>query len=135
MKLIASLTMAFLCCGVALPACAQQPQQLQTPRPATPFSSKPPPSEQYADAERQLRAMQDIHQRMMNARTPQERRALMDEHRRAMRSGMAAMQGMHPDGMGHGGHGAGHHVQRQLAMMQMMMQMMMERMDMLEAAK
>ena len=72
--------------------------------------------------------MQDIHQRMMSATTQQERRALMAEHGKIMRSALAVMQamqvgsptagGMHGDGMGgghqHGGafaggmHGDGH---------------------------
>jgi hypothetical protein len=135
-KLLASVPVAILLCGVALPGCPQQ-QSLPspTPRPDTPFSSAPPASEQDAEAGRQLRAMQEIHQRMVNARTEQERRALMGEHSKVMRRAMdtmQGMQGMHGAGTGHGAAMSGHHLQRQMAMMQMMMQMMMDRIEMLD---
>jgi hypothetical protein len=135
-KLLASVPVAILLCGVALPGCPQQ-QSLPspTPRPDTPFSSAPPASEQDAEAGRQLRAMQEIHQRMVNARTEQERRALMGEHSRVMRRAMAAMQGMQRAEMGPGASLSGRHLQQQMAMMQMMMQMMMDRIDMLDPPK
>lgn len=48
--------------------------------------------------DKQMKAMQDMHQRMQTARTPAERAALMDEHMKLMQSGMAMMGQMH--GMG-----------------------------------
>lgn len=131
MKVLDGFSAAILLCGIFLPACAQQSQQVSTPRPDTPFSAKAAPQEPYAAAEQQLQALQDIHQRMMTAKTARERQALMAEHSRAMRNAMAAMEGMHRSGMGPGGGMAGHHMQRQLAMMQTMMQMMMDRIDLL----
>lgn len=137
MRLFNDLFMVILFCGISLPAYAQQPQPVTTPRPDTPFSTKPSSEEQYAAAEQQLKAMQEIHQRMMNAKTPHERRALMGEHGRVMRNGLATMEGMRRGavergaGMGHGGGMAGHHMHQQLAMMQMMMQMMLDRIDLL----
>lgn len=41
--------------------------------------------------DRQLKSMQDMHQRMQAAKTPAERAALMDEHMKLMQSGMAMM--------------------------------------------
>lgn len=138
MKLIGSLPIAIFCWGAcaSAPVLAQPPQQTLTPRPDTPFSSKPSPSEQQADAQRKYQAMQDIHRRIMSARTPQERRALMPEHGKAMRGAMDALQAMQRDGSGHGAPMPAHHVQQQLTMMHMLMQMMMDRIDMLsEPAK
>lgn len=77
---------------------------------------------QLAQMDERMRAMQDAHAKVMSAKTPEERRALMAAHRSAMREGMAAMHAtagaapcMGPDMM-----------QRHRGMMQMMMQMMAE---------
>ncbi len=48
-----------------------------------------------------MKAMQDMHQKMMNARTPADRQALMADHMKAMQDGMAMMKEMHAT------HGAG----------------------------
>lgn len=73
-----------------------------------------------------LRAMADAHGKMMTAKTPDERKALMAEHHKAMREGMAAMH----DSMGMMKPGAhcmdAATMQKHRAMMQMMMQMMAE---------
>lgn len=136
MNLLRCVPLAILLCSVGLPGCAQQ-QSLpsQTPRPDTPFSSGSPAGEHDGEAERQLKAMQEMHGRMRNARTPQERRALMSEHGRVMQQAMAAMHGMHRAGMGYAGAMHGRPMQRHMAMMQMMMQMLIDRIDMLEAPK
>jgi len=91
-----------------------------------------------------MKAMQAMRDQMMNARTPTERQALMDEHMKAMHEGMAMMKGM--KGMG-GMQGkavmpgmagmkampmdmAQHHqmMEMRMDMMQTMMEMMMQRM-------
>lgn len=73
-----------------------------------------------------MRAMADAHGKMMAAKTPDERKALMAEHHKAMREGMAAMH----DSMGMMKPGAhcmdAAAMQKHQAMMQMMMQMMAE---------
>ena len=52
-----------------------------------------------------MKAMQEMHAKMMAAKTPEERNALMADHMKAMRGGMAMMEGM--SGMGSmGGMGA-----------------------------
>lgn len=77
---------------------------------------------QLAQVDERMRSMQEAHAKMMAAKTPEERRALMAEHQKAMREGMAAMHAtvgpspcMGPEMM-----------QRHRGMMQMMMQMMAE---------
>ena len=54
-----------------------------------------------------MKAMQEMHQKMMNAGTPADRQALMADHMKAMQGGMAMMkemQAMHSGG-GMGGMG------------------------------
>jgi hypothetical protein len=94
-----------------------------------------------------MKGMQAMRDKMMNARTPAERQALMDEHMKTMHEGMATMKGMKDmKGMGgmHGKPGmpgmagmkdmpmdmAKHHQMMELRMdmMQTMMEMMMQRM-------
>jgi hypothetical protein len=86
-----------------------------------------------------MKAMKDMHQKMMAAKSPAERQALMADHMKTMQEGMAMMKEMHggmqgmagmdhskgmPDGM------AQRHqmMTEHMAMMQMMMDMMMQRM-------
>ena len=91
-----------------------------------------------------MRDMQAMRDKMMNARTPQERQALMDEHMKSMHEGMATMKGMKGMGGMHGKAGmpgmsgmkdmpmdmAKHHqmMEMRMDMMQTMMEMMMQRM-------
>lgn len=94
----------------------------------------------------QMKAMREMHEKMMNAKTPEERNALMADHMKVMQEGMGMMGGM---GMGMGmGMGAKGDMgadgmkggmptdmesrylmmEKRLDMMQSMMQMMMDRM-------
>jgi len=54
-----------------------------------------------AKMDEQMKAMQAMHEKMMAAKTPEERQALMDEHMKLMQDGMGMMQQM---GAGHGWH-------------------------------
>ncbi|MGL6108818.1 MAG: hypothetical protein ACRC2B_01835 [Rubrivivax sp.] len=57
-----------------------------------------------ATMEPRMKAMQEMHQKMMNAKTPAERQALMADHMKAMQGGMAMMKEMHGmHGMGAAG--------------------------------
>lgn len=76
----------------------------------------------------QMKTMRDMHEKMMNAKAPEERRALMDEHMKAMQGGMSMMQGMMGGGMSNKKMLSQQEMQQQMEMMQMMMQMMMDRM-------
>jgi hypothetical protein len=51
-----------------------------------------------------MKAMQEMHQKMLNAGTPSERQALMADHMKAMQGGMAMMKDMQAM---HSGSGAG----------------------------
>jgi len=100
--------------------------------------------------DRQMKAMGEMRQKMLAAKTPEERAALMQEHMKVMQDGMAMMDGMR-GGMGTGSSpadgakkppaqsGAGTAgpmaMQRRMDMMEMMMQMMMDRQAMPPAGK
>jgi hypothetical protein len=66
--------------------------------------------------------MRDMHEKMMNAKTPEERNKLRAEHMKAMQDGMAMMGGMSPGGMG----ARQQMMEKRMDMMQMMMKMMMD---------
>jgi hypothetical protein len=84
-----------------------------------------------------MKDMQAMRDKMMNAKTPAERQALMNEHMKTMHEGMAMMKNMKSMGGMHGNGGmAGmkdmpkHHqmMEMRMDMMQTMMEMMMQRM-------
>jgi hypothetical protein len=99
--------------------------------------------ENMAAMQAQMKTMGEMHGKMMNAKTADERQALMAEHMKAMQGGMAAMKGM-PGMGGMAGTGAmgdakgmpadmaqRHGMMAQhMEMMQMMMDMMAQRMSM-----
>ena len=83
----------------------------------------------------QMKAMQEKHEKMMKAKTPEERNALMAEHMKTMQVGMAMMGSMGGQGMGQmkdkmpADMGARHQMmEKRMEMMESMMQMMMDRM-------
>jgi hypothetical protein len=106
-----------------------------------------------APMDESMKRMHEMHDRMMQAKTPEERNALMAEHMKTMRDGMAMMGNMGgPGGMGGMGHGMGHEMGHEMGrdkgaadcsadamashqrmmgkrmdMMQSMMEMMMDR--------
>ena len=77
-----------------------------------------------------MKAMQEMHDKMMGAKTPEERNALMAEHMKTMQNGMTMMNAMSSGGMsGMKGDMAANHqmMEKRMEMMQAMMQMMMDR--------
>ena len=60
-----------------------------------------------AASDPRMKAMQEMHQKMVDAKTPAERQALMADHMKAMQGGMAMMKEMHAmhAGAGMGGMG------------------------------
>ena len=97
-----------------------------------------------AAMEPRMKAMKDMHQKMMAAKSPAERQALMADHMKAMQDGMAMMKGMGGmagmgamgsmggamgDGKGMPAEMAKRHqmMEGRMEMMQMMMEMMMQR--------
>src|SRR5512143_2772223 len=123
-------------------------QDAKAPAPAPRAEAQPGMGAQapMSQMDDQMKKMQALHDRMTNAKTPEERRQLMEEERKAMREGMGAM-----DRMMHGGGMAGgmmgpkggpadpgaqmQMMQKRMDMMQMMMQMMMDQQDMAGSAK
>ena len=84
-----------------------------------------------AKASQQMKTMQGMHQKMMAAKTPEERQALMAEHMKTMQDGMA-MMGQMKGGQGGNAMGGGmsmgpEMMGKRMDMMEMMMQMMMDR--------
>lgn len=112
-------------CSIALIAallagCSSMPGSASRPADAH-TAHHPPSSAQAGDAnvDRHMKMMQEMHQKMAAAKTPEERAALMKEHMKAMHEGMAMMGGMRGEGM----------MSRRMDMMEMMMRMMMDHHD------
>ena len=89
------------------------------------------------DMAAKMKAMQDMHQKMMDAKTPEERQALMGEHMKAMQGGMGMMKQMSGKGGGAASMKKGmpadpkarmEAMEQRMDMMQTMMEMMMDRM-------
>jgi len=127
-----------------------------TAAPAPPVAANAGAPSPMATMEPRMKTMQEMHQKMMNAKTPAERQALMADHMKAMQGGMAMMKEMHgmhgmgaavgkapmpgmagmagmggmADGKGMPADMAARHqmMTDHMAMMQMMMDMMMDRM-------
>jgi hypothetical protein len=79
-----------------------------------------------------MKTMRDMHEKMMAAKTPEERKTLMADHMKAMQDGMAMMGKMKnmPGIEGKSMDAANHHqmMEKRMEMMTSMMQMMMDRM-------
>jgi len=81
--------------------------------------------------EDQMKAMQAMHDKMLAAKTPEERNALMTEQMKLMQNGMGMMGRMGPGAMaGKPGDMSARQgmMEQRMEMMQSMMQMMMDRM-------
>ena len=86
----------------------------------------------------QMKAMQAMHDKMMAAKTPEERNAMMAEHMKVMQNGMGMMGRMGPGAMaGKPGDMAARQgmMEQRMDMMQSMMQMMVDRMAPAAATK
>lgn len=77
----------------------------------------------------QMMKMREMHQKMMAAKTPEERQALMAEHMQAMQGGMSMMceMGGHGTGMGMQGGGSADMAKRCMDMKDMATEMMLDR--------
>ena len=79
----------------------------------------------------QMQAMQQMHEKMMAAKSPEERRALMAQNQQLMQNGMSMMKEMGPGAMQGKPNDLGARqrmMEQRMDMMQSMMQMMMDRM-------
>ena len=112
--------------------------QVAQAKPAMPAASMPAgPGMQGINA--QMDAMHAMHDRMLRAKTPEERNALMAEQMKLMQGGMAMMNGMGPATMMGGAPGdmaaRASGLEQRMDMMQAMMQMMMDRIAAMPPAK
>lgn len=143
-RTLAALSVAALASACAAPGAMNSP-------PAAPSMDPSSAAAPMHAMDPRMTAMKDMHQKMMTAKTPADRQALMADHMLAMQGGMAMMKEMH--GM-HGSQGMqGMHAMgdgkpmpadmakrhqmmtEHSAAMQLMMDMMMERMPAMPAAK
>ena len=97
--------------------------------------SKAGAKESMKKMDKQMMDMREMHQKMTNAKTPEERSALMADHMKSMQGGMTMMGGMAGAGKegikgGMSSDMATHHqmMEKRMEMMETMMQMMMDRM-------
>ena len=136
MKHIASLTFALALTTIGAQSWATSHDKHDGYHPAGAASApaaKTPPGKAVpamARPDAQLKAMREMHEKMVVAKTPEERSALMAEHMKTMQNGMAMMKGMSPDGMaGIKGSSAerSQMMEKRMQMMEAMMQMMMDR--------
>lgn len=95
------------------------------------------PAASAAAMDSKMKAMDEMHQKMMAAKTPEEKKALMAGHMKTMQEGMKTMSMMGGAGMADmqarkpmPGDMSEHHqmMEKRMAMMESMMQMMMDRM-------
>lgn len=112
-------------------AYSTEPPQHEEHHPAASVPAKTPakPAVDAAKMDAQMKAMRDMHEKMMSAKTPDERKALMAEHMKTMHEGMSMMDGMMGGGSSSAKTTSPQAMQKQMDMMKMMMQMMMDRMD------
>ena len=143
MKLVSSLSLVLALCAVGAPSWAAQHDQNKPHHPsgsASAGASKSMPGKsrpEMAGMANHMQAMQEMHDKMMAAKTPEERSALMAEHMKTMQEGMGMMKAM--GGMGGMGAMTGHKsppatmaerqamMEQRMNMMQSMMEMMVDR--------
>lgn len=100
--------------------------------------AKPVPvKESMKKMDEQMKMMRDMHEKMTNAKTPEERGALMADHMKAMQGGMAMMGNMNKMGADakskmkgemSADMGMQQMMEKRMEMMEGMMQMMIDRM-------
>jgi hypothetical protein len=131
MKSIGAVTVAAALSFPTLSALAQEPAKHDEHHPIATTQKKAPakPADQAAKADAQLQAMREMHEKMMSAKSPDERKALMAEHMKTMQDSMSMMHSMAGTGTASAKTMSPQAMQKQMDMMKMMMQMMMDRMD------
>ena len=134
------LALAALAVPMVLAGCAagpQAPDRDSRPLPRCPAASAAPTPGQM---DQMMASMQQMHERMLAANTPEERARLMQENQALMHDGMDMMGRMRGGCGGMGGPMGGmplgpDMMGRRMDMMEMMMQMMMDREGMAPAAR
>ena len=133
MNIISPLSVAIAYIVLSSSACAID-QTNKTPVSATATSKRAAADEAIVKMDKQMQVMREMHEKMMRAKTPEERNALMAEHMKTMQEGMNMMGGMAGHVMGgmrgqiKGDMTTQHQMmEKRMEMMQTMMQMMMDR--------
>jgi hypothetical protein len=110
--------------------------------PSTAANAVKPSDDQAMKMDAQMKVMREMHDKMMQAKTPEERKAMMAEHMKTMKNGMSMMNGMSGAPAKGSKPASPQAMQRQIDMMQKkmdmmqtMMPMMMDCMEMQMAAK
>ena len=110
MLLLRTLAIAAATATLGMVGCAQTPVEHDAHHPnAAPAAGMPMPmggpGAPMARMDAQVKVMQAMHDKMMQAKTPEQRSALMAEHLKVMQDSMAMMGGMGPGGsmIGKGG--------------------------------
>lgn len=109
------------------PASSKEHDHNHADAPGTTPASKTPAMEKTGQSDPMMKRMHDMHKKMMDAKTPEERQALMDQHMKLMQEGMQTMKGM-------GQKSGQQSMEKRMEMMEMMMQMMMGR-EMMESGR
>ncbi len=100
MKLVRPLSLALAFIALSAPSWAAQHDQHKAHHPAGSASAAAAKSmprkttPEMAQMANQRKAMQEMHDKVMAAKTPEDRNALMAEHMKAMQDGMGMMKGM-----------------------------------------
>jgi hypothetical protein len=122
---------------IALTACNTAPTMMPMGTASASSMGTPGHMGQMGQMDAQMKTMQAMHDKMMSAKTPEERNKLMAEHMKSMQDGMAMMEGMSGAVMpgmksmpGMTGDMGAHQqmMEKRMEMMQTMMKMMMDRM-------
>ena len=137
--LVASAAVMLAGCSSIPGSSVKQAEEHETHHPAAETAPKVDP----VKFDQQMKTMQEMHRKMVAAKTPAERAALMKDHMKVMQDGMAMMGqrgggmpmmdpmagGMPMQGGGMPSMPGGMHkdMMQRMAMMQMMMQMMVDR--------
>ena len=135
-----TLTLIASASALGLLGCAQTPVAPTTnAAPSSPAPGMPMADSDgtMAQMDAHMKTMREMHDKMMQAKSPEERNALMATHMKQMRDGMTMMGGMGSGGMT-GMQGKSpmtgdmavrqQMMEKRMEMMQSMMQMMMDRM-------
>jgi hypothetical protein len=85
--------------------------------------------EKMAAMDSKMKAMHEMHEKMMSAKTPEERNALMAQHMKTMQAGMAAMSMKDQKPMPGNMKMRQQMMEKRMDMMETMMQMMMDGMS------
>ncbi|MES2192238.1 MAG: hypothetical protein V4454_19130 [Pseudomonadota bacterium] len=135
---LSTLTVALLVGCTSMPGstCREADQHAAHHLESTAAASAPTSYDQ------QMKMMQEMHQKMAAAKTPEERAALMKDQMKTMQDGMGMMGSMRGRMMGGKGMEGGktsmpmdaEMMKRRMDMMEMMMQMMMDREGMMPPA-